>query len=356
MAEKVLMKGNEALAEAAVRVGCRFYAGYPITPQTEIIEYLSWRMPEVGGTVYQAESELSGINMIIGAAAAGGRVLTTSSGPGFSLYQEGLSLLAAYDFPAIIIDVMRVGSGPGDIRQGQGDYWQITRGGGNGDYRNFVLAPNSVQESVDLIKHGYEIAEKWRCPVIIASDATIGQTMEPVVLPEFEEHDPKKHDSWRVRGNPTLEGKDQHLLANVFMAMDWIDNGSYYEYYLDKCKKMEEAEQMWESYMVEDAELVLVAYGCSSRIARETVELAREEGLKLGLIRPITLWPFPNKAFEEAKAAKAFCTVEINILGQMVDDVRLAIHDRVPVDTVGDFWGVPDPDRIIAKAKELLGL
>lgn len=359
MAEKVLMKGNEALAEAALRAGSRFYSGYPITPQTEILEYLSWRMPEVGGFFVQAESELCGINMVFGAAAAGARAFTTSSGPGYSLKQEGISYLAANDLPAVIIDVMRIGSGLGDIFMGQGDYWQLTRGGGHGDYHTIVLAPNSVQENVTYATLAFDLAEKYLHPVIIASDAGIGQMMEPVELPEFKEHDINKFD-WAVRGNKV--GETQRLCQNVYYNM-W--NPEYCEkfyggetdyptYLKKKYDAITENEQRWESYQVEDAEVVLVAYGSSSRIAKETVDVARAEGFKLGLIRPITLWPFPNKAFEEAKAAKAFATVEVNILGQMQDDVKLAVGDRAKVGFVGNFFAVPDPDVIIEYAKGLV--
>lgn len=348
MAERVLMKGNEALAEAALRAGSRFYSGYPITPQTEILEYLSTRMAEVGGFFVQAESELCGINMVFGAAAAGARAFTTSSGPGYSLKQEGISYLAANDLPAVIIDVMRIGSGLGDIFMGQGDYWQITRGGGHGDYRTIVLAPNSVQENVETVQEAFDLAEKYLTPVIIASDAGIGQMMEPVELPDFKDHDINKFD-WAVRG--CKEDEPMRACQNVYYAKHMTD---YPEYLTKKYNDIEENEQRWESYQVEDAEVVLVAYGSSSRVAKDTVDTARAQGFKLGLIRPITLWPFPKKAFAEAKAAKAFCTVEVNILGQMVDDVKLATDGKFPVGFSGNFFAVPDPDEIIATAKALL--
>ncbi len=348
MAEKVLMKGNEALAEAALRAGSRFYSGYPITPQTEILEYLSTRMAEVGGFFVQAESELCGINMVFGAAAAGARAFTTSSGPGYSLKQEGISYLAANDLPAVIIDVMRIGSGLGDIFMGQGDYWQLTRGGGHGDYRTIVLAPNSVQENVETVQLAFDLAEKYLHPVIIASDAGIGQMMEPVELPDFKDHDINKFD-WAVRG--CKEDEPMRACQNIYYAKHSTD---YPEYLTKKYNDIEENEQRWESYQVEDAEVVLVAYGSSSRVAKDTVDTAREQGFKLGLIRPITLWPFPKKAFAEAKAAKAFCTVEVNILGQMVDDVKLATEGKFPVGFAGNFFAIPDPDEIIATAKALL--
>ena len=357
MAEKVLMKGNEALAEAALRAGSRFYSGYPITPQTEILEYLSTRMAEVGGFFVQAESELCGINMVFGAAAAGARAFTTSSGPGYSLKQEGISYLAANDLPAVIIDVMRIGSGLGDIFMGQGDYWQLTRGGGHGDYRTIVLAPNSVQENVEMVQKAFDLAEQYLHPVIIASDAGLGQMMEPVELPDFKEHDVNKFD-WAVRG--CKENENPRYCQNIYYNM-WDEEyplvkeyGDYPTYLTKKYATIEENEQRWESYQVEDAEVVLVAYGSSSRVAKDTVDTARAQGFKLGLIRPITLWPFPKKAFAEAKAAKAFCTVEVNILGQMGDDVRLATEGKFPVGFAGNFFAVPDPDDIIATAKALL--
>lgn len=343
---KVLLKGNEALAEAALAAGCRFYSGYPITPQTEILEYLSWRMEDVGGEFIQAESELSGINMVLGAAAAGARALTTSSGPGFSLKQEGISYLVAADLPAVIVDVMRIGTGLGDIAQGQGDYWQLTRGGGHGDYRTLVLAPASVQENADMMAEAFDLAEKYRHPVLIASDAAIGQMIEAVEIPKFQEHDVNKFD-WTIKG--CKKGNEQRKIQNVYYT-----NPDYEEYLADKYAQMEETEQRYENIQVEDAELVLVAYGISSRVCREAVENAREEGLRLGLIRPITLWPFPVKAFEEAKTAKAFLTVEMNILGQMVDDVKLATGGRYPVDHYGSIFEIPETDGIIEKAKEML--
>lgn len=343
---KVLLKGNEALAEAALAAGCRFYSGYPITPQTEILEYLSWRMEDVGGEFIQAESELAGINMVLGASAAGARALTTSSGPGFSLKQEGISYLVAADLPAVIVDVMRIGTGLGDISQGQGDYWQLTRGGGHGDYRTLVLAPDSVQENADMMVKAFDLAEKYRHPVLIASDAAIGQMIEAVEIPEFVEHDINKFD-WTIKG--CKKGTEQKKIQNIYYT-----NPDYETYLAGKYAEMEEQEQRYENIQVEDAELVLVAYGISSRVCREAVEAARAGGLKLGLIRPITLWPFPVKAFEEAKAAEAFLTVEMNILGQMADDVKLATCGKYPVDHYGSIFEIPEYDGIIKKAKEML--
>ena len=343
---KQLMKGNEALAEAALRAGCRFYSGYPITPQTEILEYLAKRMDEVGGTFVQTESELAGINMLLGAAAAGARALTSSAGPGFSLNQEGISYLVAADLPAVIINVMRIGTGLGDIAQGQGDYWQMTRGGGHGDYRTIVLAPASVQENCDMMATAFDLAEKYRHPVLVASDAAIGQMVEGVELKDFVDHDIDQYD-WAIRG--CKAGQAPRKVQNVYYT-----NPQYPSFLRSKYQAIEDNEQRWESYYAEDADVVLVAYGISSRISKEAVNMARAEGFKLGLIRPITLWPYPVKAFETCKNAKAFMTVEINILGQMVDDVKLAVENKYPVGFYGTFFDLPEPEEIVAQAKAML--
>lgn len=343
---KVLLKGNEALAESALAAGCRFYSGYPITPQTEILEYLSWRMEEVGGEFIQAESELAGINMVLGAAAAGARAFTTSSGPGFSLKQEGISYLVASDLPAVIVDVMRIGTGLGDIAQGQGDYWQLTKGGGHGDYHTLVFAPASVQENADIMAIAFDLAEKYRHPVLIASDAAIGQMMEAVEIPEWKEHDIDRYD-WSIKG--CKKGDEQRKIQNVYYT-----HPDYENYLANKYKEMEENEQRYEAIEVEDAQVVLVAYGISSRICKAAVKKAREQGFALGLIRPITLWPFPVKAFEKAKKVEAFLTVEMNILGQMMEDVRLATKDKFPVDHYGSIYEIPKIDGIIEKAKSMV--
>lgn len=343
---KILLKGNEALAEAALAAGCRFYSGYPITPQTEILEYLSWRMEEVGGTFMQAESELSGINMVLGAAAAGARALTTSSGPGFSLKQEGISYLVAADLPAVIVDVMRIGTGLGDISQGQGDYWQLTRGGGHGDYRTIVLAPASVQENADMMAEAFELAEKYRHPVLIASDAAIGQMIESVTIPEYKEHNIDKFE-WAVKG--CKKGCAHRKIQNVYYT-----HPDYENFLLNKYKKIEEQEQKFETIQVEDAEIVLVAYGISSRVCLEAVEIGRNRGIKVGMIRPITLWPFPEKAFAKTASVKLYISVEINILGQMTDDIRLAVKDKVPVVHYGSIFEIPEPEEIVEKIEKYL--
>lgn len=346
---KVLMKGNEAFAESCIRAGCRFFSGYPITPQTEILEYMSWRMEEVGGAFIQTESELAGVNMAFGAASAGARALTTSAGPGFSLKQEGISYLCGSDVPAVIADVMRIGSALGDIFQGQGDYWQLTRGGGHGDYRTIVLAPASVQENADLAYLAFDLAEKYRHPVIIGSDAAIGQMAEPVELHEMREHNIDEFD-WAVHGR--RKGEKQRVITNVYYQMG-ADN--YMTYLREKYAQIEANEQRWESVCTEDAEIVLVAYGISSRVSKEAVKVARRRDMKLGLIRPITLWPFPKKAFDAlGEQVKGFLCVEMSILGQMRDDVVLACGNRRPVEDYGEFANVPSVDVILEMAGEML--
>lgn len=319
---KELFKGNDAIAEAAVRSGCRFFAGYPITPQSEILEYLSWRMPEVGGVFIQSESELSGISMVYGAATTGTRVMTSSSGPGFSLLQEGISYMAAAEIPCLIVDVMRYGSGLADIFTGQGDYWQAVKNGGHGDYRCMVYAPNSVQESADLVAMAFDKSEEYRNPVILLTDASISQMMEPVEFPDLKEHDPDKYD-WALKG----KGKNPNKRHTSVMYY----NADYDTYLKNKYDAIVENEQRWESFRTEDAELVLVSYGISSRICEEVVEIARSKGQKVGMIRPITLYPFPVKAFENLDSVKAFASVEMSCLSQMIEDVALTVRGKVPV-------------------------
>lgn len=319
---KQLMKGNEAIAEAAVRAGCSFFAGYPITPQSEILEYLSMRMPEVGGIFLQSESELAGISMVYGAAATGFRAMTSSSGPGFSLMQEGISYLASAELPCVIVDVMRYGSGLGDIYVGQSDYWQAVKNGGHGDYRTLVYAPASVAENADLIALAFEKAEQYRNPVTILSDASISQMMEPVELPPMHEHDPNSLP-WALKGKGDDEFK-RHTSV-MYYASDFDS------YIREKYHKIEINEQRWEEFSVEDAEYILVAYGICSRICEEAVELARNKGLKVGLIRPISLYPFPVKVFEKLKDVKAYISVEMTALNQMAEDVAIASRMKAPI-------------------------
>ena len=343
---RVLMKGNEALAEGAIRAGCRFYAGYPITPQSEVVEYMSWRMPEAGGQFVQSESEVAGICMIYGAAAAGIRSMGSSSGPGFTLLHEWISYISSAELPCVIADVQRYGTGLGDIFQGQSAYWQAVKGGGHGDYRLLVLAPASVQETVDLVALAFEKAELYRNPVLILTDAAIGQMIEPVELPDLKEHDPDQFE-WSLKGK--MGGKFRQHTSTMYYVPDFS------KYIKRKFDEMEANEERWESVEAEDAELVLVAYGISSRISKETVMMGRAEGLKLGLIRPISLWPFPKKAFEGLSAGlKGFLTVEMSALGQICEDVALASRMRRPVyaDLPGDK--VPESDRLLQLAKDVI--
>ncbi|MEG2786664.1 MAG: 3-methyl-2-oxobutanoate dehydrogenase subunit VorB [Romboutsia sp.] len=323
---KILMKGNDAIAESAVRAGCKLFAGYPITPQSEILEYLSKRLPEVGGQFVQTESEISGISAVYGGAAAGFRVLTSSSGPGYSLLQEGISYIASAELPCVIVNVMRYGSGLGDIYQAQGDYWQTVKNGGHGDYRCLVFAPNSVQEAADLTYMAYEKAEEYRNPVVVLSDASISQMMEPVEFKDFYKHDADKFD-W------SLKGKGDGEFRKTTSTMYYIND--YDEYIKEKYDNIQKQEQMWDEYEMEDAEIVLVAYGISSRICREAVKIARKNNLKLGLLRPISLYPYPIKAFEKINMEnmRAFIAVELSALGQMVEDVKLSCEMKVPVYT-----------------------
>jgi len=322
---KRLMKGNEAIAEAAVRAGCKFFAGYPITPQSEILEYLSWRMPETDGVFLQSESELAGISMVYGAAATGFRTMTSSSGPGYSLLQEGISYIASAELPCLTVDVMRYGSGLGDIFVGQSDYWQVVKNGGHGDYRCIVYAPASVQEAADLVRFGFDKAEQYRNPVTILSDASIGQMMEPVVMPEMLTHDPNQFD-WAVNG------KGERTFNRATSVMYYMEG--YDDHIRNKYQEIEEKEQLWEEIETEDAEYILVAYGISSRICEEVVAMARKEGLKVGLIRPISLYPFPRKAFADKTSVKGYVSVEMTQLAQMAEDVALACKMAVPTYSV----------------------
>ena len=340
-----LMKGNHALAEAAVRAGCRFFGGYPITPQTEILEYLSARLPEVGGVFLQAESELGGINMVYGAAAAGCRAMTSSSGPGFSLKQEGISYIASAELPAVFVDVQRYGSGLGDIFQAQSDYFTATRCGGHGDYKLLVYAPASVQESVDLTMLAFDKADEYRNPALLLSDASIAQMMEPVELPEMR--DVNFDRPWAMRGKHG--GPNKRVSSTMYYIEDFD------AYIKAKYDAMIAREQRWESVRVEDADVVLVAYGVSARICKEAVALARERGMRLGLLRPISLWPFPVKGFESVNPdVRGYLAVELSALPRLRDDVLLATGQRVPTESFLGGMHIPEPSAIIEKAAELI--
>lgn len=346
---KVLMKGNEAIAEGAVRAGCRFYAGYPITPQSEILEYMSWRMESVGGTFIQGESEVASVSMLWGAAAAGVRGMTSSSGPGFSLKQEGIAYIASYGLPAVIVSVMRYGIGGGDITQGQDSYWQAVKGGGNGDYHLIVLAPNSVSECADFTYSAFELGERYRNPVLILADGAVGQMVEACELPELVEHDIDSYD-WVIKGRPLSEKSVKVTNLNWYMGDE-----PYEKMIREKYINISENEQRWEEFETKDAELILVAYGISSRICKKAVKDARAQGIKLGLIRPITLWPFPKKAFDNlGESVKGFMIVEMSILGQMLEDIKLSTKCDYPVYSHCTAINIPDSDDIVEKSKLIL--
>ncbi|WP_246019643.1 3-methyl-2-oxobutanoate dehydrogenase subunit VorB [Bacilliculturomica massiliensis] len=342
---KVMMKGNEALAEAAVRAGCRLYCGYPITPQTEIMEYLSARLPEVGGHFIQSESEVAGISMILGGACTGYRVMTGSSGTGFSLKQEGISWMAADELPGVIVNVCRYGSGLGLISPGQDAYIQATKGGGHGSYHAIVYGPSTIQEMVDLTGLAFDKADEYRNPVIMLSDGALGQMMEPVEFPDFQEVHPNK--DWTITGKG--KGRGHKITTAIYT------DPKYDQHVREKYARIAAEEQRWESLCTEDAAIVLVAYGTSGRVCRQAVQMARKKGMKLGLIRPVTLWPFPVKAFEQpVHTAKAFVTVEMSALGQMVEDVRLTVNGRKPVFLYSSGMAPPREAVILQMAEDIL--
>lgn len=347
---KKLMKGNYALAEGAIRAGCRLFAGYPITPQTEILEYLSSHMREAGGEFVQTESELAGINMVIGAAAAGQRAMTSSSGPGFSLKQEGISYMCSMEIPAVIVDVMRYGIGLGNVVLGQADYFQATKGGGHGGYKVPVIAPASVQENADFVGDAFDIAEEYRTPVIVLSDAAIGQMMGAVELPEPKDHDINKFE-WTLKGRDAKHPTGRKMTDVIYYDYKYDE---YDPHIRERYGKMHDELQRWEEVEAEDADIILVAYGISSRVCKEAVKIGRSEGLKLGLLRPISLWPFPEKAMGKFNGKiKGYLTVEMNACGQMVEDVALhAAGTKVYSNPTGRK--VADSEDIVELVKEIL--
>lgn len=343
---KVLIKGNEAIAEAAVQAGCEFYFGYPITPSSEVMEYLSKRLPEIGATFVQAESEVASINMVFGAAGAGKRVMTASSSPGISLMQEGISYLAAMELPAVIVNVMRMGPGLGNIGPSQADYFQATRGGGHGDYRTIVLAPNSIQEIIDLMQDAFDLADKYRNPVMVIIEGLMGQMMEPVVF-EKKERPTLPTKTWATTG---AKGRDRNVMT-TYVALE--DGEATANRLNEKYALIPNEVQQWEEFMMDDAEFAVVAFGTVSRIAKNAIQKARSEGYKVGLIRPITLWPFPVKAFAKRKnQIKGYLSAELSA-GQMIEDVKLAIECVVPVHFFGRVGGTtPMPGEILAEIKK----
>ena len=344
---KVLMKGNEAIAEAAIRAGCDAYFGYPITPQTELLEYMSKRMPELGRAFVQGESEVASINMVLGASAAGKRAMTSSSSPGISLKQEGISFLAGTELPAVIVNIMRGGPGLGNVQPSQADYFQATKGGGHGDYYAIVLAPSTVQEAMDFTILAFELADKYRNPVMILGDGSIGQIMEPVELPEVEPKPPAK--PWALTG---CKGREKNIIRSLYLLAGPLEARNLI--LQKKYREIEANEQRHAELLLDDAEIIVVAYGTVARIAQTAITKAREQGVRVGLFRPITLYPYPKDALSAlANQAKAFLVLEMSA-GQMLEDVELAVKGRVPVEFQGWLGGrVPTPTEITNKIKEV---
>ena len=342
------MCGNEALAEAAILAGCDGYFGYPITPQNEITAYMSRRMPEEGRVFVQSESELAAINMVFGASATGKRAMTSSSSPGISLMQEGISYLAGAELPAVVVNVMRGGPGLGNIAPSQGDYFQATRGGGHGDYRTIVLGPSSAQELVDSMPLAFDLADQYRMTVLVLADGILGQMMEPIVLEKKPRRELPAKD-WALTG---AKGREQNIVRSL-----WLKEGAL-EKHNNKLKakyeQIEKNEVLCEQYEVDDADIVVVAYGVAARIVQGAVAKAREEGIKVGWIRPITLWPFPMEQISKAADEfRIFLTVEMNT-GQMVEDVKLAVAGKAPVVFYGrPGGGVPTVDELLDKIRQL---
>lgn len=335
--EKKFMKGNEAIAEAAIRAGCRFFAGYPITPQNEIPEYMARMMPKVGGIFVQGESEIASINMVYGAAAAGARSMTSSSSPGISLKTEGISFLASAQLPSVIVSVMRGGPGLGEIRPAQQDYNQAVKAPGNGGFKTIVLAPSTIQEAVDLTYNAFDLADRDRCPVIILSDGCTGAMMEPVVLPPKKELENIEKD-WTITG----KGSRPRRIVRAFKDADPITLEKANIESEKMYKKWDREDVKVEEYLINDAEYILTAYGIAGRVAKTAVDELRKEGFKIGLIRPITLTPFPTESFKniDTSKVKRVFSAEMSIPGQYIEDVRLALEGKVPLSFIGRSGGV----------------
>ena len=350
MAERSLMKGNEALAEAAMRAGCKCFFGYPITPQTEISAYLAKKMASNGGLFLQAESELAAINMVLGAASTGTRCMTSSSSSGISLKSEGISFIAASDLPCVIINVQRGGPGLGGIQPSQADYWQATKGLGHGDFHVLVYAPASVQEMVDMVINAFDKADIYRMPAMILADGLLGQMMEPVTFPEIKKLDIDK--DWATDGH---KNKRKHNIINsLFLTPEVLENSVIDRY--QRYDKIKSEETDAEVYLCDDADIVVCAFGATARVAKSAVNLAREKGVKAGLFRPKTLWPFPEKELCEAtKNANNILSVEMS-MGQMVDDIRLATECKIPVSFFGRTGGViPKPAEVLEEIIKIGG-
>ena len=342
---KVLMRGNHIVAEAAVRAGCRFYFGYPITPQNEVSEYMSERLSATeGGVFIQAESEIASIHMVIGASMAGGRAMTSSSGPGISLKQEGISFLSALELPAVIVNMSRGGPGLGNIAPSQSDYFQATRGGGHGDYRNIVFGPSSGQELANLTVDAFDLADKYRIPVIMLGDGMLGQMMEPVELPPEMQIKKLPHKDWTLTG---AKGRPSRFIRSLLL--DPMEEEEHNWKLMRKYERITKEEVRWEEFFVDDAKMIVVAFGIAARIAKGAIKRIREQGLKIGLIRPISLWPFPYKAIKElTNKAKHFFVFEMN-MGQMVEDVKLALEGGGEVHFYGRPGGVILPPLEVSR-------
>lgn len=347
--EPRLMKGNEALAEAAIRAGIHAYFGYPITPQSEILEYFTFEMPKRNGVVLQAESELAAINMVYGAAGAGARVMTSSPSPGISLMQEGLSYIAAAELPCLVVNINRGGPGLGTIQPSQSDYWQAVKGGGHGDYHLIVLAPSSVQEMADFVFEAFRLAEKYRNPAFILADGALGQMMEKVILPA-EGSLPYTENNWAAAG--MRKRKERNIITSLFMEPEKMEQVNLH---LQEKYKQIQKEVRFESTLTEDAEILLVAYGLGARICQKVVELGREKNIKVGLLRPITLYPFPKDEISRlASKVHSTLVVEMNA-GQMVEDVALAVNGKCPVSSTGRMGGmISSPEEVLLKVESII--
>ncbi len=351
MSEKVLIKGNEAIGEAVIRAGCRHYFGYPITPQNEITNFMSKYMPEAGGVFIQAESEVAAINMVYGAAGAGARAMTSSSGPGISLKQEGFSYIAGAELPAVVVNVMRGGPGLGGILPSQSDYFQAVKGGGHGDYKNIVLAPNNGQELYELTVKAFDLADKYRMLVMILADGALGQMMENV---EFRDKETpfKAEKDWAATG--TQLKRNKNYITSVYINPDELE--AVNNRLQAKYREIEKSEVVYEEVDCNDADIVICAFGLAARITRNVMQLAKEDGIKVGLLRPITLWPFPTEAVAAlADKTNTIMSLELNA-GQMVEDVRLAVNGKKPVHFYGRTGGnLPTQEEILVEIKRVLG-
>lgn len=349
---KMLMKGNEAIAAAAINAGCRFFFGYPITPQNEIPEYMSRELPKVGGTYLQAESEVAAINMVYGAAGSGARVMTSSSSPGISLKQEGISYIAGANLPCVIVNVMRGGPGLGGIQPAQSDYFQATKGGGHGDYHMIVLAPSTLQEAVDLVEDAFDLADKYRNPVMVLADGMIGQIMEPVEITPYQPPPDLPPKDWAATGTENSNGR-KRIINTLFLDPDELE--AHVREMFKKYEEIEAHEVRYELYHCDHADIILVAYGTTARVVRTVVEQCKQMGIQAGLLRPISLYPFPYEVFDQVvDQARAFLTVEMS-MGQMIDDVKIAVAGRKPVHFYGRTGGnVTMPGDIVTKVQEIM--